>query len=36
MTCMSSLKYFMACVEDDLRERESEEFRKGHDSKVKS
>ena len=30
----SSLKSFMACIEDDLREREAEEFRKG-DSKVK-
>ena len=26
---------FMACIEDDLREREAEEFRKGLDSKVK-
>ena len=25
----------MACIEDDLREREAEEFRKGLDSKVK-
>ena len=25
----------MACVEDDLREREAKEFRKGLDSKVK-
>ena len=31
----SSLKSFMACIEDDLREREAEEFRKGLDSKVK-
>ena len=31
----SSLKSFMACVEDDLREREAEEFEKGLDSKVK-
>ena len=25
----------MACIEDDLREREAEEFKKGLDSKVK-
>ena len=31
----SSLKSFMACIEDDLREREAKEFRKGLDSKVK-
>ena len=31
----SSLKSFTACIEDDLREREAEEFRKGLDSKVK-
>ena len=31
----SSLKSFMACIEDDLREREAEEFGKGLDSKVK-
>ena len=31
----SSLKSFVACIEDDLREREAEEFRKGLDSKVK-
>ena len=31
----SSLKSFTACLEDDLREREAEEFRKGLDSKVK-
>ena len=31
----SSLKSLMACIEDDLREREAEEFRKGLDSKVK-
>ena len=30
-----SLKSFMACVEDDLRERETEEFGIGLDSKVK-
>ena len=30
-----SLKSFMACIEDDLREREAKEFRKGLDSKVK-
>ena len=29
----SSLKSFTACIEDDLREREAEEFRKGLDSK---
>ena len=29
----SSLKLFMACTEDDLREREAEEFRKELDSK---
>ena len=28
-------KSFMACVEDDLREREAEKFEKGLDSKVK-
>ena len=32
----SSLKSFMACIEDNLREREAEEFGKGLDSKVKS
>ena len=31
----SSLKSFMACVEDDLREKEAEKFEKGLDSKVK-
>ena len=31
----SSLKSFMVCIEDDLREREAEEFGKGLDSKVK-
>ena len=31
----SSLKWFTACIEDDLREREAEEFRKELDSKVK-
>ena len=31
----SSLKSFMACIEDDLREGEAEEFGKGLDSKVK-
>ena len=31
----SSLKSFMACIEDDLREREAEELGKGLDSKVK-
>ena len=31
----SSLKYFMACIEDNVREREAEEFGKGLDSKVK-
>ena len=30
-----SLKSFMACIEDDLREREAEEFGKGLGSKVK-
>ena len=30
----SSLKSFMACIEDDLREREAEEFRKGLESKT--
>ena len=28
----SSLKSFTACIEDDLREREAEEFRKGLES----
>ena len=27
----TSLNFFMACVEDDIREREAEEFRKGLD-----
>ena len=31
----SSSKSFMACVEDDIREREAEEFGKGLDSKLK-
>ena len=31
----SSLRSFMACIEDDLREREAEEFGKGLDSTVK-
>ena len=31
----SSLKSFMACIEDNLREREAKGFRKGLDSKVK-
>ena len=31
----SSLKSFIACIEDNLREREAEEFRKGLDSKIK-
>ena len=31
----SSLKSFTACIEDDHREREAKEFRKGLDSKVK-
>ena len=31
----SSLKSFMVCIEDSLREREAEEFGKGLDSKVK-
>ena len=31
----SSLKSFMACVENDVREREADEFGKGLDSKVK-
>ena len=31
----SSLKSLTACIEDDLREREAEEFRTGLDSKVK-
>ena len=31
----SSLKSFMVCVEDDIREREAEEFGKGLGSKVK-
>ena len=37
MTCMREtvLKSLTACIEDDLREREAEEFRKGLDSKVK-
>ena len=30
----SSLKSFTACIEDDLREREAKEFRKGLDSKT--
>ena len=28
----SSLKFFMACIEDNLREREAEKFGKGLDS----
>ena len=38
MTCMREtvlLKSFVACIEDDLKEKEAEEFRKGLDSKVK-
>ena len=31
----SSLKSFMACIEDDLKEREAKEFGKGLNSKVK-
>ena len=34
MTCMRKTKYFMACVEDNLREREAEEFGKGLDSRL--
>ena len=30
----SFLKYFMVCVENDIRERDAEEFGKGLDSKI--
>ena len=30
-----TLKSFMACIEDDLREREAKDFGKGLDTKVK-